>query len=283
MMNEEINQGQLLTRMSLKSLGAFLLSYCFLYYSSMYVGIVGASEFGISSVLHLNYVDYLISSRDWKIRSVVAAFGYPFLYLVVVGIISFGLFLLFIRFKYRQLAWFWSWLTLLSSFFIFGTLVAGISARKGIFFALSYFNYGFNIRDQDYVYLYLLPAVVGLTITSISCRRLFMELSPSVNLLVEQSNAKVLFRVMLLPAIVGLVIIGLSHAPENTVYETILYICILIPLVIATLSSNNIRSILIKRYPADAAYLIWIIAGITIIVAIRILLTDGMNFIVPNQ
>lgn len=282
-MNEEINQEQLLTRMSLKSLGAFLLSYCFLYYSSMYVGIVGASEFGISSVMHLNYVDYLISSRDWKIRSVVAAFGFPFLYLVVVGIISFGLFLLFIRYKYRQLAWFWSWLTLLSSLFIFGTLVAGISARKGIYFALSYFNYGFNIRDSEYVFLYLIPAVIGLTITSISCRRLFMELSPSVNLLVEQSNAKVLFRLMLLPAIVGLLIIGLSHAPENTVYEIILFFCILIPLVVATLASNNIRSLVIRRYPADAAYLLWIIAGMAMVTAIRFLLEDGLSYIVPNQ
>jgi hypothetical protein len=279
MKSEELAPQALLTRMTFKSLGAFLLAYCILYYVSMYVGMVGASEFGISSIIHVNNIDFLISSHDWKIRSVIAAYGFPFLFYVVAGITSYALFSLFIRYRMKQLTWFWSWLSILSSLFIFGSLIAGIVSKKGVHFALIFFNYGWNIRGDEYEYFYLIPAVVGLTFTAIICRKMFMELSPSIALLVELTNSRVLFHIMLLPAMLGVLLILISHSPEITLYDGILFICVLVPLIVGTLSSNNIRSIMISKYPAESNFLLWSIAGILVIIASRIILQDGINFI----
>jgi hypothetical protein len=173
------------------------------------------------------------------------------------------------------------WLSSLSFLLGFGSIIAGILTRKGIHFAIIFFNYHVGIGDDGIgESVWLLPAIIGIVLTAIMSRRHFLELSPSVDLLISQSNRIFLLRVVLIPAMLGVAIILVSHLPEIRYHDIVLGSTIILPLVISVISSNSVRALFVKRYEADSAFQLWLIAGIAAVILARLVFSSGLNFMI---
>lgn len=268
-----------LQRLTIKSLGICLVLIPTLIQLYGFLGAWGGQLGMTSSQQYLGGVDFLIDARKWNMGKVIYAFGLPMIIYTALSIGFLAFYLVIVRYRFPQLAWWAVWGATLVPMLLFSTIIAGILSKKYGYFAFLYGNYFLDIKDKPYTYIYLLPAIVGLVITSISCRRPLLELSPSVELLMQRGNRLFLFYVLWLPVVIGYGLFALTHIQDFSQYEEVLGVVLVLSVSISTISSGQLQSILIKKYTAESYAWLYLAIGLVSLGLVYWIFSEGITWL----
>jgi hypothetical protein len=281
---EIILPDNLYQKLLLKSTGAFFLAFLPLYYISMMSGVLGGLLVGISATMRFYGLDFLIEAKKWdRLSKVMYAYGFPWAFLFLMMILSYGVYVLFVRYRNSQLSWWLSWLATLSFSMSCATVIAGVIAQKNTYFAILFLNYYIDIKDQLWITAYLVPSVIGLVLSAVVCRRQFLELMPSIDMLIQGGNRKALVFLLFLPMLIGLSLWALILGRDFSYYHMIFVLSLVVAYAIATISSIGIRTVLIRKYQADKGSRIVLILGLLALFVTWFWLRDGATFIATSS
>lgn len=205
----------------------FILSYIVIYFLQQLFTALTALHFGIDSVIHFNYIDFLIRGDDWTFDSVKIVYSVSVVFSLISALVCLIIYLRTIEYDgLLRLFFLWGFLHSINN--VIGGILIGAFIGEGPGYVLAYIY----MTDTSKLFLALFGIFFLLGIGSAMVRPMLLTANSYYNNQRQEMRFTFIRRQFLMPFIIGNAILVAAKLPMET-FEALLlapFIILLLPL-----------------------------------------------------
>jgi hypothetical protein len=205
----------------------FILSYLVIYFLQQLITALVALHFEIDSVIHFNYIDFLIRGDDWTFDSVKIVYSVSVVFSMIAALVCIIIYLRTIEFDgLLRLFFLWGFLHSINN--VIGGILIGAFIGEGPGYVLAYIY----MTDTSKLFLALFGIFFLLGIGSAMVRPMLLTANSYYNSQRPEMRFAFVRRQFLMPFIIGNTILVIAKLPIET-FEFLLiapFFVLLLPL-----------------------------------------------------